>query len=223
MNRDLIVGILCSVLFHVGFLWGGELIWGGGPAVVATATEEAPTVDIVMPEIPPEEPEIYEATDDGPAEEIIDFAPPMQTDIPMVTVDTSFVQKVQPPPPPGIERPTGIVTIPKTSAGRNIGSGMKDLFNLADLDQQPAARFQAKPVYPFEMRRAGIQGEVLVGFIVDTNGDVREAYAVRSTQREFEQAAIQAVQKWKFRPGRKGGRAVNTRMQVPIVFSISDD
>jgi protein TonB len=99
---------------------------------------------------------------------------------------------------------------------------MKDLFDLANLDQIPVARFQARPVYPFEMRRAGITGEVLVGFIVDSNGDVRDAYAIRSNQREFEAAAIQAVMKWKFRPGRKGGRAVNTRMQVPIVFSITD-
>ena len=36
------------------------------------------------------------------------------------------------------------------------------------------------------------------------------------------QVAIQAVGKWTFRPGRKGGRAVNTRMQVPIVFSLND-
>ena len=100
---------------------------------------------------------------------------------------------------------------------------MKDLFDLANLDQIPSPRFQAKPVYPFEMRRAGITGDVLVGFIVDSNGDVREAYAIKSTQREFEAAAIQAVSKWKFRPGKKGGRAVNTRMQVPIVFSITEE
>ena len=55
------------------------------------------------------------------------------------------------------------------------------------------------------------------------NGDVREAYAIRSTQREFEAAAVQAVSKWKFRPGKKGGRNVNTKMQVPIVFSITEE
>ena len=73
------------------------------------------------------------------------------------------------------------------------------------------------------MRRAGITGEVVVEFIVDANGDVRNAFAVRSTQRDFEQAAVQAVSKWKFRPGKKGGRAVNTRMQVPIVFTLNDE
>ena len=222
MNRDLIVGILFSILFHVGFLWGGEFIFAP-KATVVQATVEDTTIELMqMPELEPEEPEIYESeVDDAPPEQI-DFAPPMQADVPSVVVDTSFVQKLQ-PPPPGLERPQGVITIPKTSTGRAIGQGMKDLFDLASLDQQPAPRFQAKPVYPFEMRRAGITGEVLVAFIVDSNGDVREAYPVRSTQREFEQAAVQAVSKWKFRPGRKGGRAVNTRMQVPIVFSISDD
>jgi protein TonB len=73
------------------------------------------------------------------------------------------------------------------------------------------------------MRRAGISGEVVVDFIVDTNGEVRNAYAAHSSQREFEAAAVQAVSKWKFRPGRKNGHAVFTHMQVPIVFTLNED
>jgi protein TonB len=69
------------------------------------------------------------------------------------------------------------------------------------------------------MRQNGIKGEVNVGFIVDVNGDVRDAYVVNSTHREFEAPAVQAVSKWKFRPGRRNAHAVNTRMSVPIVFS----
>ena len=84
------------------------------------------------------------------------------------------------------------------------------------------ARVQPQPVYPYEMRRAGITGEVNVGFIVDSNGDVRDAYVINSTHREFEVPAVQAVSKWKFRPGRRSGKAVNTRMSVPIVFSFSE-
>ena len=59
------------------------------------------------------------------------------------------------------------------------------------------------------MRRAGITGEVTVGFIVDSDGDVQNAYVVSPSQREFEAAALQAVSKWKFRPGKKGGKSVN--------------
>lgn len=222
MTRDIFIGIGVSAVFHAAFLFGGELL--GPEEQQAVQQVEEQVIELMeMPVIEPDEPEVYEeATDDAPAE-VIDFAPPMQADVPSVALDTPFVQKLQPPPPPGLERPTGVITIPKSRPSGNIGQGMKDLFDLANLDQQPSPRFQSKPVYPFEMRRAGITGEVLVGFIVDSNGDVREAYAIRSTQREFEAAAIQAVSKWKFRPGKKGGRNVNTRMQVPIVFSITED
>ena len=94
------------------------------------------------------------------------------------------------------------------------------VFEISLLDQMPVARFQARPQYPFEMRRAGIGGEVVVDFVVDANGDVQKAYAVRSSQREFEAAAVEAVSKWKFKAGKKGGSEVGTHMQVPIVFSV---
>jgi protein TonB len=221
MTRDLIIGIVVSVLFHVGFLFGGEF-FKGEPPPPEMAREETLIELMEMPVMEPDEPEVIEMSDEAPSDDIVDIAPPMLADMPSQVQVDSFVQQIQPPPPPGMERPTGIITIPTSPRTGNIGAGMRDLFDLANLDQVPVPRFQARPVYPFEMRRAGITGEVLVGFIVDSNGDVRDAYAIRSNQREFEAAAIQAVMKWKFRPGRKGGRAVNTRMQVPIVFSITD-
>lgn len=70
------------------------------------------------------------------------------------------------------------------------------------------------------MRAAGIAGQVLVDFVVDANGDVLRAVAVRSTRREFEDPAVAAVSKWKFAAGRKGGVEVATRMQVPMVFNL---
>jgi RNA polymerase sigma factor (sigma-70 family) len=93
------------------------------------------------------------------------------------------------------------------------------VYDLSALDQVPVARFQARPQYPFEMRRAGISGEVVVDFLVDANGDVQNARAIRSSRPEFEPAAVQAVSKWKFNPGKKGGADVVTHLQVPIVFT----
>jgi protein TonB len=68
-----------------------------------------------------------------------------------------------------------------------------------------------------------VTGEVLVEFICDTEGNVRDVRVVKSTRSEFESAAIEAVSRLKFRPGRKGGRPVNARIQQPIVFSITDE
>jgi protein TonB len=70
------------------------------------------------------------------------------------------------------------------------------------------------------MIRQGLSGEVLVDFIVDTNGAVRNAVAVKSTNPMFEENALSAVAKWKFTPGRKNNHIVYTHMQVPIQFHL---
>ena len=62
----------------------------------------------------------------------------------------------------------------------------------------------------------------MVDLIVDTAGNVQNAYAARSSQPEFEQAAIAAVSQWQFSPGQFGAHTVNTEIQVPFVFSIGD-
>jgi protein TonB len=217
MRRDLIIGLLVSFVLHGGIAWLGEL----EPAVAPQKPkEEVPTIQLMeMPKLEPDEPEKVD-TDEAPPKPV-DFAPPMQTDVPQIVTDTSFVQKLQPPPPDGLTINKGAITIPQGQVG-GLGKGI-EVFDISKLDQAPVAKFQARPQYPFEMRRAGIAGEVLVDFIVDSNGDVRNAYAARSSQREFESAAVQAVSKWKFRPGKKGGRNVNTHMQVPIVFTLNED
>jgi protein TonB len=172
-------------------------------------------VNIVMPKIEPDEPEVVEDQPPQPQ----DIAPPMQQDVPQVVTPESFVQQIEPPPPDLSALAKNIVKIPEVRTGLQ---GV-EIFDISKLDQQPVARFQARPQYPFEMRRAGISGEVLVDFIVDTNGDVRNAFSAHSSQREFEAAAVQAVSKWKFKPGRKNGHNVYTHMQVPIVFTLNED
>jgi len=218
MRRDLIVGILVSLAIHGGVAWLGEVFKEGPKKHMAK--EEAPTIQLMeMPKIEPDEPEKTESDDQPPTP--VDFAPPMQTDVPQIVQLDSFVQQVQPPPPEGMKPNVGVITIPQGRAG-GLGKGI-EIFDISKLDQIPQARVRVQPQYPFEMRRAGITGDVLVEFIVDSNGDVRNPFVVKSSQREFESAAIQAVSKWKFRPGKKGGRAVNTRMQQPISFSLAED
>lgn len=219
MRRDLIIGVILSALIHGGVLFGNKLF--PSHAAPPKKAEEEKTIQLIeMPkEIEPEEPKDVTPTDE-PVKPM-DFAPPMQTDVPQVVTDTSFVQRIQPPPPENVRPATGIIAIPEN---RDMSQfrGMK-VFDLSALDQQPVPRYRQPPVYPFEMRRAGITGEVMVDFIVDPDGDVQNAYAVKSSQREFEQAAVQAVSKWKFKAGRKGGRNVPTHMQVPIVFTLNDE
>jgi TonB family protein len=66
--------------------------------------------------------------------------------------------------------------------------------------------------------QAGIAGDVLLEFVVDENGNVPIASAVKSSRREFEAPAVEALRQWKFDSGRVRGRVVNTRMQVHVTF-----
>jgi protein TonB len=213
MRRDLIIGLLVSLLIH-----GGAALWHKSPKKAAKKGDDDSVVALVMPPLEPDEPEKVDK--DEEPDKVIDFAPPMLTDVPQLVKPDSFVEKLQPPPPEGLKPNTGVINIPQGNLStKNFG----DIFDLSQLDQPPNPTFQSKPIYPFEMRRAGITGTVVVGFLVDSTGVVQNAYAVSSTQREFEASAIQAVSKWRFKPGKRGGRAVTVRMQVPIVFSISED
>ena len=216
MRRDLVIGLIFSILVHGGAAGIGEFLAHRPKAAVAKAKE--PTIQLIeMPKLEPDEPD--PVVDDQQAQTPVDLAPPMQNDVPQITTDTSFVQKLEPPPPEDMSM-KGAIQIPQNTGSWRAGIGQ--IFDISKLDQIPIPIVQGNPQYPFEMRRAGISGQVLVDFIVDASGNVRNAFAVSSTQREFESAAVQAVSKWRFRPGKKSGRAVNTHMQVPIQFETVD-
>jgi protein TonB len=223
MRLDLILGILVSLLLHAGFVLGGQF-FKEDPAPPKAETALPPTEVMIQPVIEPDEPppavtDISEPT----AQSSDDLAPPMQADTPVVNVNSPFVQQMQPALPSSLSTPsTGAIRIPTTRAtGGSIGARAGQLFDLSSLDQVPVPVFRVRPVYPYELQRAGTAGRATVEFIVDSTGRVSDARAVDSTHREFENPAVQAVLKWKFRPGRKGGAAVSTRMQINIAFDLN--
>ncbi len=216
MNRDLIIGIAASVLLHIVLLnpFSGKQQPPKRPPVVKEAVME-----FEMPPIDEDKPDEVKEMED-PQENVI--APPSLIDLPSVVPVNAFVQPLTPPPPPGMTPNRGAITIPVNPPGSGFGRGLKDLFDINNLDQKPVARVQPQPTYPYEMSRAGINGEVVVEFIINTNGDVIQTQVVRSSHREFEAPAMAAVGKWKFKPGRKGGRAVNVRASQLIEFNLDD-
>lgn len=220
MHRNFIIALLASVIVHGGVAASGYLFKKGEP--VAELALDIPSIELDLPPPPePEEPEVYEniVSDEPPA--LADLAPPTLADVPTAVIDSPFVQQVQALPPVNITRASGALDVipPQTRPGVG-GRGLGNIFDLAALDQRPEARVRINPVYPFDMRRTGVRGEVHVGFIVDSQGNVVDPYIVRSSHSGFEQAAIDAVLKWRFRPGRKGGAAVNTRVVQPLAFNL---
>lgn len=61
----------------------------------------------------------------------------------------------------------------------------------------------------------------MVDFIVNVEGRVVNAYAIRATDILFAESAVAAVSQWTFQPGRVAGQPVATHMQVPIIFTLN--
>jgi periplasmic protein TonB len=217
MNKDIIIGIVASVVLHFAVL---NPLAGKAPPPKRV---EKPKEDIIQMEMPPLEEEKEEKVEDLSDEPVENqMAPPSLVDMPTVVPVEAFTQPLTPPPPPGLTAAKGAINIPVMKPGASFGKGIKDLFDINNLDQKPVGRVQNQPQYPYEMSRAGINGEVVVEFIISANGDVIDTRIVRSSHREFEVNAIQAVQKWKFKPGRKGGKAVAVRVSQLIEFNLED-
>jgi TonB family protein len=134
-----------------------------------------------------------------------------------LTATADVVQPIEPLPPQGLNVGKVNINVQRTN--------LKDveIFDLADLDQQPVPRFQPPTNYPTEMARNGIQGTVRIGFICDSEGHVQEAHVVTTSgSNELDQAAVSGVSKWLFTAGQKGGHAVNVRMEIPIAFNLEN-
>ncbi len=55
-------------------------------------------------------------------------------------------------------------------------------------------------VYPNEIRRSDLRGEVHLEFIVDVNGYPRDVVVIEATNEHFAQAAIDAISQWRYKP-----------------------
>ncbi len=221
MRRDILIALAASLFIHGGLALAGRF-WTAD-AKPEAAPEPPPPIEVLL--APPPEPEPSQdreyAVDAGGGPAAV--AAPQIADSPVTLVESPFVQRLQPPPPPGLPVTAGLVTIPSLGgSGRGTGSGLGNLFDLAALDQAPVPTFQPQPIYPYDLRRSGINGSVVIEFVATADGNVANARAVRSTHQRFEEAALQAVRRWRFKPGTKDGVPVNTRMQVPVTFNLEN-
>ncbi|MEX0601889.1 MAG: energy transducer TonB, partial [Bacteroidota bacterium] len=82
------------------------------------------------------------------------------------------------------------------------------------------AAIQRAVVYPEIAKRAGVEGTVYVEAFVDENGTVTRTSVVRGIGAGCDEAAMTAVQKTKFKPGKQRGKAVKVRMSIPIRFRL---
>lgn len=214
------VGIFLAILFHAGILlFGGLLLFGHGKAK-GPASEEveivAPTDDSKKQELEPEKPSA-EQKDETSKE-----APP-ELNEQALALDLSQIEMALNPGEAGggdfVKRVGAMGAAAAHATGETGGRANEEVFSVADLDQAPRAVFQPAPEYPSELKRKKLSGSVYVLFMVDKSGHVVSPIVHKSNNPAFDVAAMQAVKRWRFEPGKRSGQSVQFKMRVPITFA----
>jgi TonB family protein len=102
-------------------------------------------------------------------------------------------------------------------SGRSLGL---QVYRVGDGVTAPVPLYRPEPEYSEEARKAKYQGTVVVSFEVDSNGIPHHFKILRSLGLGLDEKAIEAVEKWKFRPGYKDGRAVTVAASIEVNFKL---
>ncbi|MEP7345372.1 MAG: energy transducer TonB [Gemmatimonadaceae bacterium] len=186
-----------------------------------------------------------------PKQEKIDFVEVKKEEVKPKDVPPP-VQQAAPPPPKGFQTLSAPIDIPdvlpdidlsrkvtdeadftgKGSQG-GIAKGVEKKVEVRT-DDQPYFEFQvekpvvpapgsSQPRYPDILRQAGVEGEVLAQFVVDTSGraEAGSFKVLRSSHDLFAQAVKSALPGMRFIPAEVGGKHVKQLVQQPFTFAIT--
>jgi protein TonB len=85
----------------------------------------------------------------------------------------------------------------------------------------PVLVHKVEPVYPQIFVRSGVPATVVVRCVIDRNGAVRDPEIVVSAAPPFNAAVLDAVRKWRFRPGSLRGEAVEVYLDLTVSFRVT--
>ena len=132
------------------------------------------------------------------------------------------------PPPPAIPSPptngnslAALGPSATTSAGSE--QTRPGTFRVGNGVTAPALTYKVEPEYSEEARNAHLQGVVVLYVEVDEEGKAINPRVVRSLGLGLDEKAIEAVGKWKFRPGYKDGKPVRVAATIEVNFRLMDN
>jgi len=166
------------------------------------------------------------------------FTPPVATiEHPALTMDPSLIAA-----PDAWAAPTGAIGNPlgAIGGGGGLGSGGgfgngrgpgigngngaafggAGVFTVGNGVTAPELISKIEPEYSEEARKARFSGSVLLSVIINTDGKAEEIHVVRGVGLGLDEKAIEAVQKWRFKPGKNKGVPVKVRAEIEVNFRL---
>lgn len=120
------------------------------------------------------------------------------------------------PEKPKVAEAPKIIEKPKAIAPTRSNEAVR----LTEEDTPPRAVVQTSPSYPSEAKAAGIEGTVVVDYVVTEKGEVKDVKAVKGPPELFD-VCVAAVKSWRFMPAlNKDGVAIAAHRRARFPFRI---
>jgi TonB family protein len=84
----------------------------------------------------------------------------------------------------------------------------------------PALITKVEPEYSEEARKAKYSGVVRLSVVIDEHGVPTDIHVTGPLGLGLDEKAVEAVQKWRFRPGLKNGKPVKVRASIEVSFRL---
>lgn len=213
---------IVSVIVHIVLIFGAVRATQGAAETVKRILEDSTAVFIKPPEVekPPEPPPPDPSNPNPPPPQgFMTITPPSQipTEIPPVNLNEKFDARnfsgkgVEGGIAKGVIGGTGPVEVVQG-----------ETFTQDQVDDQVQYVGGADPVFPPALRAAGIAGRVALEFVVGTDGRVEGSSikVMSSTNKAFEEPAVTAIRRARFKPAMMRGTAVRQLVHQAISFEI---
>jgi protein TonB len=175
---------------------------GKGPASIAETSKQPAKNQKTTPEVKPP------ATSEKK---------PVQTPTPTQPVRTQTQTAQQPSSQPVVNTPPSQPVQQQTNAASSSPAPMP----FVAIESQPEFIHREPAVYPEIARKIGLQGRVTVEVTVDAQGKPIQAKIVKSASDVFNEAAIEAVMKYTFKPAMMSTGPVTAKVYIPIDFRLT--
>lgn len=240
MSRAMIIGILLFILAMCS-PYIVQMVTG----MFAEEVEEIVMKEITLAEPPPIDPKKQPPPpppklDPPPIKDQIKFVPPI--------VKKDIEVQEEEPPPPTVAELKDVVIATETKKGEDDGidesliddapPGIAEVIEEEPKEEVPFNVVEQMPEfpdgqeamlkyvysqmkYPAIARENGIQGQVVIRFVVSKTGELQNIHVARGIGGGCDEEALRVVRsmpKWK--PGKQGGRAVPVTFTLPIKFSL---
>lgn len=111
----------------------------------------------------------------------------------------------------------------------DVGKDGKEIFDVTEVQPNPPGGMEgwneylsSNLTYPNQARQMGVEGTVIVVFLINSDGSVSDAAILRGIGAGCDEEALRVVQNspnWV--PAQQKGKVVNSRMRLPVRFKLS--